>query len=363
MTEYEAFARAEAARRGVDPDTSVIVWNSEGGLTEPARRGTFDTGSSWWAAQLHYGGQGYEQFGTVAGMGNSFTAKTGWAPGDPAAWRDAMRYALDHAKAYGWGAWYGARARGIVGFKGIDTNYSWGGTPDSEWDYKQRGGAMPADVTSILQRVIELGRAELGKPYSGPIVGQPDSYRWGDPGWDCSSFVSGMYSRATGGQIQLIGFTDAAWGQCEWMQAPQPGDIVFYSYPDSSQPGVKFPHMGIWLSASEVLDCRYNDDPSKGGVGIRPHVTPISSGNRFRQTMRPKGLAGVVVTPQEPPAAPSPVPVPDELAVLRAENERLRTVLGYATVDIGAALEKEAASIRAGLGALDSAIATLKGQR
>ena len=140
MSEYEEFCRAEAARRGIDPDTAVTVANSEGGLTTPARRGTFDTGSSWWAFQLHYGGAGtpYEYLGTVAGMGNEFTRITGWEPGDPAAWRDAMRYALDHARRYGWGAWYGAAARGIYRFHGIDHSVPWDGTPDDEWDY--RGG-------------------------------------------------------------------------------------------------------------------------------------------------------------------------------------------------------------------------------
>lgn len=156
MTEYEAFLRSESARRGIHPDTAVIVANSEGSLTEPARRGTFPTGSSWWAFQLHYGGAGYEHLGTVAGMGNEFTRVTGWQPGDPAAWRDAMRYALDHAKRYGWGAWYGAKARGIVGFKGIDTNHHWSGTPADEWDYKKRGQPVPTVLPFIPDAPIDV---------------------------------------------------------------------------------------------------------------------------------------------------------------------------------------------------------------
>jgi hypothetical protein len=93
----------------------------EGGVSEPARRGTFSTGSSWWPFQLHYGGAGtpYASLGNVAGMGNDFTALTGWQPGDPAAWKDSVDYALDKAKAGGWGPWYGAAAAGIHGFDGI----------------------------------------------------------------------------------------------------------------------------------------------------------------------------------------------------------------------------------------------------
>lgn len=135
MTVFEDFCRSESSRRGIDPDIAVIVANSEGGLNAPAVRGTFPTGSSWWAFQLHYGGPGYEHLGNVAGMGNDFTRVTGWQPGDPDAWRDAMRWALDRARRGGWGPWFGAAARGIFGFHGIDTTVPWGGTPDNEWDY------------------------------------------------------------------------------------------------------------------------------------------------------------------------------------------------------------------------------------
>jgi hypothetical protein len=101
--EIEGFIRDAAQRRGIDGDTAVKVARSEGGVDEYAARGTFSTGSSWWPFQLHYGGPGYEQFGTVAGMGNGFTKLTGWQPGDERAWRDSIRYALNRAKASGWG--------------------------------------------------------------------------------------------------------------------------------------------------------------------------------------------------------------------------------------------------------------------
>lgn len=143
MTEYQDFNRVESFRRGIDPAVTEAAWNTEGGLTEPAKVGKFATGWSFWAPQLHYGGRGYEHFGTVAGMGNSFTAKTGWQPGDPKAWRDALRYALDAVKAGGWGPWYGPQAIGIVGMRGVDVNYPWSGTPDDEWDYKTGAGYVP----------------------------------------------------------------------------------------------------------------------------------------------------------------------------------------------------------------------------
>ncbi len=91
-------------------------------MTEPARRGTFKTGSSWWPFQLHYGGKGYEHLGDIAGMGNTFTAQTGFQPGDPDAWKASVDYALDGVARDGWSAWYGAAARGIYGHDGVSPN-------------------------------------------------------------------------------------------------------------------------------------------------------------------------------------------------------------------------------------------------
>lgn len=108
----------------------------------PGNVGTFPTGKSFWQFQLHYGGPGYEHFGTVAGMGNSFTELTGWQPGDPAAWRDSIRYALNRAKTGGWGPWYGAAAVGITGFTGIDRTAPWDANAE-RWDYEDREPAVP----------------------------------------------------------------------------------------------------------------------------------------------------------------------------------------------------------------------------
>jgi hypothetical protein len=119
-TDIETYIRQAAEQRGIDPNIAVKVANTEGGVTEAARRGTFSTGSSWWPFQLHYGGKGYEHLGDTAGMGNTFTERTGFAPGDPAAVYASIDYALDHAKNNGWGAWYGAKAIGITGKQGIN---------------------------------------------------------------------------------------------------------------------------------------------------------------------------------------------------------------------------------------------------
>jgi murein DD-endopeptidase MepM/ murein hydrolase activator NlpD len=197
MSIYRDFLYQEAPRRGIDPAIAERVANAEGGLAEPARRGTFPTGSSWWAFQLHYGGKGYEHLGTTAGMGNEFTRVTGWQPGDPKAWRDAMRWALDHVKWSGWGAWYGAAHVGISRWQGIDRTFHWEVTPEHEWDYK-KGGAPVADpqycfpVQGYPKGKIPLhwetspNAADLfakrGTPVRAMVNGTVDTAAWDDTG-------------------------------------------------------------------------------------------------------------------------------------------------------------------------------------
>ena len=204
------------------------------------------------------------------------------------------------------------------------------------------GGHPVADNTAtILARVVELARQEIGKPYSGPIVGQPDSARRGDPGWDCSSFVEGMYERATGANLFSWAYTDTMANECTWLQDPIPGCIVFYHYPDSSQPNTFWPHVGLWLSPTETLDCRFGK-----GVGVHPHVTPVQQGDRFRRTMLPKKLAG------QP--APGPAPIPggqvDPIQALRERVGQLETALAHmcdvVAADRALAIADEAQRIR-----------------
>lgn len=155
----EAYIRNAATQRGIDPDIAMKVAMSEGG-TDVARRGTFNTGSSWWPFQLHYGGKGYEQFGNTAGMGNAFTQATGFQPGDPAAWRASVDYALDHAQKSGWGAWYGAKAQGITGMKGI------GQTPQTP---APAGTNQPFQVNRTSQFNLGLNK-ETAEAFCGPAA-------------------------------------------------------------------------------------------------------------------------------------------------------------------------------------------------
>lgn len=188
--DVEGYIRTAATRRGIDPDIAVRVARSEGGLV-PNRTGSFPTGKSFWPFQLHYGGAGtpYASFGTVAGMGNAFTAQTGWQPGDPNAWRAATDYALDQARQHGWGQWYGARNVGITGFQGISRSAApaspAGNTPSTPAGVAQdtRSGAdAPAwyrDLTGATDLLERRGEPVPERRYlpEAPADGAPAWYR------------------------------------------------------------------------------------------------------------------------------------------------------------------------------------------
>jgi len=157
-----------------------------------------------------------------------------------------------------------------------DESYITGNGPDVQWSqamgtngtqyrwlkatgrvYRYPPGAAPSSLAAKLQKVVDLGRSKGHKRYAGPVIGEPDSYRWGEPGYDCSSFVSAMYREALG--IALTPFTDAIANQTNRIDVPQalPGDIILYRYDDNSQPGVVYPHTGLWLGGGRMLDCQY----------------------------------------------------------------------------------------------------------
>jgi murein DD-endopeptidase MepM/ murein hydrolase activator NlpD len=191
------YIRSAAAKRGIDPDIAIKVAQSEGGL-EPAKRGTFKTGSSWWPFQLHYGGKGYERFGDVAGMGNSFTAQTGYQPGDPAAWRAATDYALDAAAKNGWGAWYGARNVGITGRQGIGAAPTAAAPPaavDASFRYGRDEGpgveALPNAPAGAPTWVRELLSAQGGAPRATGAQRPPATAPAGAPAWAAELLASG----------------------------------------------------------------------------------------------------------------------------------------------------------------------------
>ncbi|MGN6304826.1 MAG: phage tail length tape measure family protein [Mesorhizobium sp.] len=119
-----SFIQQYAASIGIDPATALKVARSEG-LGAGIWQSNYVKGGfrepSFGPFQLLKGGAG-TGFGT--GLGNAFQRQTGLDPADPANWQQSTAFALDQAKANGWGAWFGAQKQGITGFMGIDRNVS-----------------------------------------------------------------------------------------------------------------------------------------------------------------------------------------------------------------------------------------------
>jgi hypothetical protein len=240
MNEIEAFTREAARMRGIDPDVAVRAFETEGGVTEPARLGDFSgppwySGKSWWPPQLHYGGVGpqpwqdYRAFGNTAGMGNGFTALTGWAPGDPRAWRDAIRYALNRVKTGGWSPWYGPATIGITGFTGVDRSAPWNAESET-WDYETGGGSVPK---------ITFNRDEPAIAQNDPWSCAPTSTRWALTALGrhpSESWLEGQI-QADGVVSQELGLLDASGaGLAHWITA-QYGE---FGYSASNEPSVTF---------------------------------------------------------------------------------------------------------------------------
>jgi hypothetical protein len=115
--DHEAFIRAYAASKGIDPSVAVRVARSEG-LGGPF---TGDQGSSYGDFQLHVGGLA-PGGNSVSGLGDYFKFKTGLDPSDPNNWQEMDKFALDQAATQGWGPWHGAAKVGIGNMQGIGPN-------------------------------------------------------------------------------------------------------------------------------------------------------------------------------------------------------------------------------------------------
>jgi hypothetical protein len=111
QSEKEAYIRAAAIKRGIDPDVAMRVARSEGfdnfQSTVVTRDGSRE--KSYGAFQLYTGG----------GLGNDFQKKTGLDPSDKNNERQGIDFALDNARSKGWGAFHGAKNNQISQWQGI----------------------------------------------------------------------------------------------------------------------------------------------------------------------------------------------------------------------------------------------------
>ncbi len=161
-SEMEAYIRASAKMRGIDPDAAVRVARTEGlkdGVWQSNVRANGRREPSYGPFQLYTGG----------GLGNDFQKRTGLDPSDTANWKPGVDFALDHAKANGWNAWYGARDNGIPNNYGIDGVQASFTPPAPQTAATDPGPVATADVTPSQAPSQQTGmmddfRAALGFP-------------------------------------------------------------------------------------------------------------------------------------------------------------------------------------------------------
>ena len=161
--------------------------------------------------------------------------------------------------------------------------YNWpggGGRPYSA-AHEQNYRRGLAEAERLLGTTDEAGGLRLSEVLRRACSRIGDPYVWGGkvPGrFDCSGFVSWAYNGA------VPSFTDAILSPTVRVEKPAPGDIVLYEYKDDGQPGVRFPHVGLFVSDTVTLDARY-------GYGVGEHQQL----DRSRATRYYRRLPGVVV--------------------------------------------------------------------
>lgn len=123
QAEIMAYIVQAARARGIDPNTALLVARGEGLNAKPQegwqsfvknKNGPNGREDSWGVYQLLKSHNGKKM-----GVGHEMLTKTGIDPQDPANWQPSIDYALDYAAKNGWGAWYGAKAKGVGNWDGI----------------------------------------------------------------------------------------------------------------------------------------------------------------------------------------------------------------------------------------------------
>lgn len=135
LAEKEAFIRAEAKRRGIDPDIAMTVAKNEGFFTY---KSTIPGEQSFGSFQLNYSSNPRKP-----SLGDRFTKDTGLDARDPNTEKAQIRYALDEARRVGWGQWYGWKG---LPWAGIGTA---GGAPTAASAMGEGRGVGGSSTTEV----------------------------------------------------------------------------------------------------------------------------------------------------------------------------------------------------------------------
>ncbi len=109
----------------------------------------------------------------------------------------------------------------------------------------------PARKPGATTKISPLSRKDAGRLISGAGKHIGESYRFGgtsSSGWDCSGFVSGMYSRYL--SVYLPRTTRAQYSNSVVVRGARsrPGDLVFFKI-ESSRPS----HVGIYIGGGQFI--------------------------------------------------------------------------------------------------------------
>ncbi len=145
------------------------------------------------------------------------------------------------------------------------------GDSSSEGNGSSGGNSSSSSGNSNVDRMIEVGNTQMGKPYSYGSNG-PNSY-------DCSGFV--YYCLKNTGvatsRLSSAGYSKVSeWETISDVNALQPGDLVYFKSDSSSSVS----HIGIYLGGGSMLHCA----PSTKGVG----TSSMSSGYYARNFLGAK---------------------------------------------------------------------------
>jgi hypothetical protein len=276
-------------------------------------------------------------------MGNGFTALTGWQPGDPAAWRDSVRYALNRAKANGWGAWYGAAAAGVGQWDGIDRDHPWEASAE-RWDFEEgtRPGAPPAEPTKVTYNAAEPAFAQ-----NDPGSCAPTSTRWAlhalgrrpTEQWIEDRMVKDGIVSKDEGLLDATGKALADWITAQYQE---------WGYYANNEPAVSFDAVfaevgpyplllggrrwGHWsgVRASAPTDgVLLLANPAEGwqGVGQTMNREQFAALGPFSMVriLHPDLIPGEAPAPPTPAPEPTPVPPAMTLTEVRARLEQIQS--------------------------------------
>lgn len=169
----ENYIRASARAHGIDEDVALTVFRAEGA---GGWKAFVPTEHSYGPYQLN-----------IHGVGAAFARDTGLDPSNPQTWRENIDYTMNYIQGHGWGAWMGAKARGIYGKRGIKPGarqipiprggYGAHGQPAWQHEAQPEAKAESKPAPLHIEPTVAPGSPRLRHP---PELDRPDAGEAGE---------------------------------------------------------------------------------------------------------------------------------------------------------------------------------------